>query len=101
MKRGSASRSYVISADARLSRALGAYLADIDESAHERLVAQSVDSLLSLLPCSIFNDSNPWLAVCFHKKMVMDLPASLYNQRPKALPSIQHSIKNQRKRKDQ
>ena len=38
---------------------VNAYFADINESAHERLVAQSVDGLLSLLPRSIFNDSVP------------------------------------------
>ena len=34
------------------------YLADVDESSHKVLVAESVDGILRLLPCSIFHNSD-------------------------------------------
>ncbi len=65
MNRGSASRSWrYVLVSVRIWRShhcgplLGksSYFADIDESAHEVLIAERVDRLLGLIPCRVFHN---------------------------------------------
>lgn len=68
MKRGSASRSYhqpdqslvfpmrMAAEKTRRPGNEGLHLSHVNQSAHEILIAQRVDSLLSLLPCCVFHN---------------------------------------------
>ena len=63
MNRGSASRSCegesTVSAneDYQGNGTAQTYFSDIDQTAHEILVAQCIDSLLGLIPCCVFHNS--------------------------------------------
>lgn len=57
-----------------------ANLSNVDQAAHQVLVAESRDSILSLLPRSIFHNSEKeMLAIGFGQRILdsCDLPASL------------------------
>ena len=71
-------------------RSAGSHLSDIDQAAHEVLVAESLDSILGLVPRSIFHNSGQVrMCRCWPKVMVRltRIPTSTSGQRPN--PSIQ------------
>jgi hypothetical protein len=70
------------------------YLPNIDESAHEVLVAEGVDSLLGLFPRSIFYNATNLLARRpFTKRPLFTYPHPYIIQGTTSHPSIQHPSK--------
>ena len=63
MNRGSASRScewrstVSVDEDCRRSGTARTYFSYVDQTTHEILVAQCIDSLLGLIPCCVFHNS--------------------------------------------
>jgi hypothetical protein len=85
-----------------------AYFANVDESTHQVLVAERVDGLLRLLPCSIFHNTMMIVSACSAVQGLTaagdrdgSYPHPYITRGQKSHPSIQHSFNNQEKRKDQ
>lgn len=44
------------------------YLADIHKPSHQILVAESIDSMLSLIPCSVFHNPDDDVRHCIYDR---------------------------------
>jgi hypothetical protein len=64
------------------------HFADVDESAHQILVAERIHRVLSLFPRLVFHNSRQQsVLVLMAQKLPGHLPAALYSQRNQSYPS--------------
>lgn len=80
---------------------INAYLAHIDQTAHEILIAQCVDSVLSLFPRCVLHNSDTHQQTSHRSSLNGNSPASLQNRTAKPCPSTQQSIKKPTTTKNQ